>query len=331
VALDRVDAPVPNTVRLLPGEVPKARKVELLVTADEMARGVGSSITQVAARYADSRRRILVANSDGVLAGDDQVKTVFSVSCVASGDAGMQTGRESVGRTIGFELFDDYDVAELARTAARRAITKLSARPAPSGEMTVVIGPGGGGVMFHEACGHGLEADLVNKGASVFAGRLGEQVASPLVTLVDDGTITTSLKASLLAEKGVPSGDVNVEVYKGVVLLSGFVKTQAEKDAAGKVAKNVKDVVSVRNEIAVHPATSMGTKLDDTVLVGKVKAALVDAKDVKSGQINVEARGGIVQLGGFVTSDNMKGRAIAIAKAVPGVKRVDDALFVKPE
>ena len=149
--------------------------------------------------------------------------------------------------------------------------------------------------------------------------------------LVDDGTIVTSVKGSLLAEKGVPSGDVNVEVYKGVVLLSGFVKTQEEKDKAGKVAKSVKDVVSVRNEIAVHPATSMGTKLDDTVLVSKVKAALVDASDVKSGQINVEARGGIVQLGGFVTGDKMKARAIAVAKGVPGVTRVDDALFVKPE
>jgi osmotically-inducible protein OsmY len=149
--------------------------------------------------------------------------------------------------------------------------------------------------------------------------------------LVDDGTIATSVKASLLAEKGVPSGDVNVEVYKGVVLLSGFVKTQAEKDAAGKVAKTVKDVATVRNEIAVHPATSMGTKLDDTMLVSKVKTALIDAKDVKSGQINVEARGGVVQLGGFVSGEKMKERALAVAKGVSGVKRVDNALFVKPE
>jgi hyperosmotically inducible periplasmic protein len=149
--------------------------------------------------------------------------------------------------------------------------------------------------------------------------------------VVDDGTIATTVKTGLLADKNVPSNDVNVEVYKGVVLLSGFVKTQSEKDAAGKVAKGVSDVASVRNEIAVHPATSMGTKLDDTVLVGKVKAALVDAKDVKSGQINVEARGGIVQLGGFVSGDKMKARAIAVAKGVSGVTRVDDALFVKPE
>jgi len=147
----------------------------------------------------------------------------------------------------------------------------------------------------------------------------------------DDVGIASSVKASLLTEKGVPSSDVNVEVYKGVVLLSGFVKTQAEKDAAGKVAKNVKNVASVRNQLVVHESTSMGTKLDDTMLVSKVKAALVDASDVKSGQINVEARGGIVQLGGFVTSDKMKARAIAVAKGVDGVKRVDDALFVKPE
>jgi hyperosmotically inducible periplasmic protein len=148
---------------------------------------------------------------------------------------------------------------------------------------------------------------------------------------VDDGSIVTQVKAGLVAEKGVPSNDVNVEVYKGVVLLSGFVKTQAEKDGAGRVAKSIAGVESVRNQLIVHPVTSMGTKLDDTLLVGKVKAALVDAKDVNSGQINVEARDGTVQLGGFVTSKTMRDRAIAVTKGVNGVKRVDDALFVKPE
>lgn len=217
VALQPVQAARPNVVQLLPGDVPKARKVELLVTADETARSVGASITQVAARYADSRRRILVANSDGTLGADEQVKTLFSVSCVASGDTGMQTGRESVGRTVGFELFDEYDVHELARTAANRAVTKLLARPAPSGEMTVVIGPGGGGVMFHEACGHGLEADLVHKGASVFAGRLGEQVASPLVTLVDDGTMGGEWGCFSIDDEGRPA-QRNVLIQDGVLV-----------------------------------------------------------------------------------------------------------------
>ena len=172
-----------------PSEIDKADKVALLRHADEVARARSGSITQVSAGYADSRRRILVANSDGNFATDQVVRTMFNVSCVASGDTGMQTGRESIGHTIGFELFDRYDVAELAERAATRALTKLAARPAPSGQLPVVIGSGGGGVLFHEACGHGLEADLVAKGASVFAGRTGQLVASPLVTLVDDGTM----------------------------------------------------------------------------------------------------------------------------------------------
>ncbi len=189
VHLAAASSTAPNVVEIQPGDVGKARKVELLMAANETARAQAPAITQVMARYGDSRRRILIANTDGLLAGDDQVKTNFSISCVATGDTGMQTGRESVGHTVGFELFDRYDVEELARKAAKRAVVKLAARPAPSGQMTVVIGSGGGGVMFHEACGHGLEADLIDKGASVFAGRIGEQVASPLVTLVDDGTM----------------------------------------------------------------------------------------------------------------------------------------------
>jgi TldD protein len=219
----------PNVVQLLPGDVPKSRKVALLMAADQTARSQGPSITQVMARYSDSRRRILVANSDGLLTGDDQVKTTFSVSCVATGDTGMQTGRESVGHTVGFELFDRYDVEELARRAAERAVTKLSARPAPSGQMTVVIGSGGGGVMFHEACGHGLEADLVEKGASVFAGRIGEQVASPLVTLVDDGTMGGEWGCFAVDDEGHPA-QRNVLIQDGVLVDYMWDGLRARKD-----------------------------------------------------------------------------------------------------
>ncbi len=217
VALSPQDAPAPNPVLVLPQDVAKGAKVELLNRADDAARAEGGAIRQVSARYMDARRRILVANSEGVLAGDDQVKTLFSVSCVAQGDTGMQTGRESVGRPIGFELFDEVDVQELARTAARRAITKLRARPAPSGAMPVVIGRGGGGVLFHEACGHGLEADLVNKQASVFAGRRGEQVASPLVTLIDDGTMAREWGAFAIDDEGRPA-QRNVLIENGMLV-----------------------------------------------------------------------------------------------------------------
>ena len=216
VALMRRDAPRPHDVQVLPEDVPKARKVDLLLRADEAGRAEGSSVRQVSAAYADSRRQILVANSDGLLASDDQVRTRFFVSCVAVGDTGMQTGFEGPGRTVGFELYDEIDVDDVARTAARRAVEMLKARPAPTGKLPVVLKRGAGGVLFHEACGHGLEADLVNKDASVFRGRVGQRVASPLVTLVDDGTYAREWGTYAIDDEGHPA-QRNVLIDDGVL------------------------------------------------------------------------------------------------------------------
>ena len=221
-----------STATVLPESVPKSTKVELLARADAAARGEGGGIRQVTATYADSRRRILVANSEGLLASDDQVKTRFAVSAVASGDAGMQTGRESQGYAMGFEFFDEFDVEEAGRAAARRALTKLTARPAPSGTMPVVIKSGGGGVLFHEACGHGLEADLVGKRASVFAGRRGQEVASPLVTLVDDGTMGHEWGAYAVDDEGHPAAR-NVLIEDGVLTDYMYDLLRARKEGRG--------------------------------------------------------------------------------------------------
>ncbi len=229
VEVSALDVPRPLTVRVPPEDVPKSTKVALLTAADAAARSTGSAITQVSARYGDGRRRILVADSDGLFTSDEQVRTLFSVSCVATGDTGMQTGRESAGRTAGFELFDLYDVEEMARRAARRALTKLTARPAPSGEMPVVVGPGGGGVLFHEACGHGLEADLVAKSASVFAGRIGERVAAPMVTLVDDGTMAGEWGHYGIDDEGKPAAR-NVLIADGVLTDYMWDRLRARKE-----------------------------------------------------------------------------------------------------
>ena len=216
VSLTRVEATKVNTITKYPDEIAKASKVELLRRVDEAARAAGAAIVQVSAGYGDSRRRILVANTDGVLAEDEQVRSLIRMSVVANGDAGMQTGFQSAGMTVGFEMFDTVDVEDLARDAARQAITKLAARPAPSGSMPVVIQRGSGGVLFHEACGHGLEADLVAKGASVYRGKSGELVASPLVTLVDDGTMSTEWGAIGIDDEGHPS-QYNVLIQDGVL------------------------------------------------------------------------------------------------------------------
>jgi len=199
-----------------PATMSKADTLELLRRADEAARSSGGAVSQVQAGYGGSLRRVLVANSEGVLATDDQVRTRFSVSCVAVGDAGLQTGFETAARTIGTELFDDISVEDLARAAATRAIAKLSARPAPSGEVPLVLAGGSGGILFHEACGHGLEADHILKAASVYAGRIGQRVASPLVTLVDDGTVGSEWGTFAVDDEGRPA-QRNVLIEDGVL------------------------------------------------------------------------------------------------------------------
>ena len=216
VALTTQASRIVSPIKIDPSTIGKAAKVDLLRRVDDAARSAGGAITQVSAGYSDGRTRIVIANSDGLVAHDERVRTLLRVSAVANGDAGMQTGFDSLGHTMGFELFDKVQVEDVARAAAGRALTKLKARPAPSGSLPVVIKAGSGGVLFHEACGHGLEADLVAKGASVYRGKVGELVASPLVTLVDDGTMTHEWGAIAIDDEGHPS-QYNVLIENGIL------------------------------------------------------------------------------------------------------------------
>jgi TldD protein len=206
----------PPTATVMPDEVDKARKIEVLLRADDVARSEGAAITQVQVGLGNSSRRFVVANSDGVLAADHQVRTRFNVICVASGDTGMQTGYRPIAATRGFEILNPDAIDEAARGAARQAITKLDARPAPSGDLPVVLAGGSGGILFHEACGHGLEADAIMKQASVYTGRVGQQVASPLVTLIDDGSMTGEWGFLSVDDEGRP-GSRNVLIENGVL------------------------------------------------------------------------------------------------------------------
>jgi len=227
-ALSAGPTPAP-TATVLPDTVAKDAKVALLMRADVAAREQGGAIRQVSASYADGRRRVLVANSDGVFAEDDQVRTRFMVSCVAEGDTGLHTGTEAPGRTVGFELFDEIEPEAVARVAADRALTLLRARPAPSGRLPVVLKRGAGGVLFHEACGHGLEADLVRRDASVFRGKVGEMVASPLVTVIDDGTMGREWGTFAIDDEGTPARR-NVLIEDGVLTeyMWDLVRARAE-------------------------------------------------------------------------------------------------------
>lgn len=216
-------------------DVPKQQKVELLLEADEASRSSGTAISQVSVAYSDSRRRILVCNSDGLLREDEDVRTRFSVNCVANGDTGLQTGYETVARRLGFELFDLIEVTNIAEKAAGRALVKLNARSAPSGELPVVLAAGSGGILFHEACGHGLEADHIQKGASVYCDRIGEQVASGLITLIDDGTLSEEWGGYGIDDEGHPASR-SILIENGVLCdyMWDFLRSNKGPEISGK-------------------------------------------------------------------------------------------------
>jgi len=209
VPLRREAPPEPLPVARRPEEVPAARKAELLRELDERARAQGAEIAQFTASYAEDRRRVAVANSEGLLSGDDRTRVRIGAQALARRGDAVQTGAETLGGHRGFELLED-DPARIAEQAARKALTLLDAGPAPSGTMPVVVGGGFGGVLFHEMTGHGLEADHVQKGASVYAGKLGEKLAQPLLNAFDDGRLPGEWGSDATDDEGVPTRTTQV-------------------------------------------------------------------------------------------------------------------------
>jgi TldD protein len=194
----------PQPIEQRPAEVPAERKAALLRELDERGRGSGGEIAQFMASYAEVRREVSVANSEGLLSGDDRTRVRIGAQAVARRGDSVETGAETLGGHRGFELFDG-DPGEIAASAAGKALTLLDAGPAPAGSMPVVVGGGFGGVLFHEMTGHGLEADHIQKGASVYVGKLGEQVAQPLLTAYDDGRMPNEWGSDSIDDEGVPT------------------------------------------------------------------------------------------------------------------------------
>ncbi len=192
-------------VRQLPEEVPLADKAAVVERVNRAARAVDGRVRQVTVNYRELDQEVTIANSLGFLAEDRRVRTVLAVNAVAAQGGVIQTGYDSLGGFAGPELADGDVPEKLAEKAARRAVRMLEARPAPSGRMPVVMAAEAGGTMVHEACGHGLEADLVQKGLSVYADRLGEQVAAELVTVIDDATLPGRYGSARYDDEGVPA------------------------------------------------------------------------------------------------------------------------------
>ena len=211
-----------------PHEAGLAERVDLVKRADAAARAYDNRVFQVIANYADSVREVLIASSDGRLSFDRQPMARMGVAALArEADGVPQQGYSGGGGRVTLDFFLNEKTPEhFAKEAARQAIVQLSAVDAPAGESVVVLGPGWPGILLHEAVGHGLEADFNRKGVSAFTGRIGQQVASPLCTVIDDGTIAQfgggSRRGSLnVDDEGVPT-QKNVLIENGI--LRGYLQ-----------------------------------------------------------------------------------------------------------
>jgi TldD protein len=220
-----IESPRQNLYPLVtaPVETSLSERVNLVKRADAAARAYDPRVFQVQAGYADNLRHVLVVTSEGTLSHDTQPMARIGVLVLARENGGPpQHGHAGGGGRVSLDFFFAEKTPEyFAREAARQAIVQLGAVEAPAGETTVVLGPGWPGILLHEAIGHGLEADFNRKKVSAFSDRIGQQVASPLVTVVDDGTIRNRRGSLNIDDEGAPTRQ-NVLIENGV--LRGYLQ-----------------------------------------------------------------------------------------------------------
>jgi TldD protein len=204
-SLERLKPPVSHPVRVPPWEIDAGDKADTLRAADDAARAQGSNVRQVVSSYAEVRQRVLIASSDGRVAEDDRTRVRLAVQVVAEKEGRFATGFEAPGHSGGYELLDRHPPSQVGAAAAIKALAMVDARPSPAGQFPVVLAPGSGGVLIHEACGHGLEADALVKDASVYARREGERFGSEQVTIVDDGSDVNAWGSFGFDDEGTPA------------------------------------------------------------------------------------------------------------------------------
>ncbi|HAR63142.1 MAG TPA: peptidase C69 [Candidatus Margulisbacteria bacterium] len=203
-------------IKIVPESVGLGEKIELLYFLDKTGRSVSPLINQVSLRYGDSEQEIYIANSEGIHVRDVRIRSRFMINVIAQKDGIIQTGYEGPGESRGWEYIKELPVEKIARKAAQRAVNMLDAALAPAGKMMVVLSGEAGGTMIHEACGHSLEADFIHKKTSIFSESLGKMVASPLITVIDDGSLAYKYGYSAVDDEGTKTSP-SVLIEKGVL------------------------------------------------------------------------------------------------------------------
>lgn len=323
-----------------PKDVNYDRKIKILKEAYNSAKEYNEEISQVVASYTDREQNVLIANTEGLYVEDKRIRTRLGVSAVASKDNENQTGFEGPGRHMGIEMFDNIDAAAHGREAARVAHTMLHAKNCPAGKMTVAIDNGFGGVIFHEACGHALEATAVAKGNSVFADKLGEKIASSKVTAIDDGTIPNAWGSLNIDDEGN-------ETQKNVLIENGILKGYMIDKLNGRRMNMTPTGSSRRQNYKYQPTSRMtntyiaaGTDNPDEIIksmenglyakklgggsvnpvTGEFNFAVVEGYLVKDGNITEPVRGAsLIGKGSEVLFDiDMVGNNLKLAQGMCG-------------
>jgi TldD protein len=282
-------------IAVAPTDASIADKVELVMRADRAARGYDSRIREVRASYADELRQVLVIGSDGSFAVDTQPLARMNVMCIGKDDKGQSSrGSAGGGGRVPLEYFKTEKTPEhFADEAARQAIIQLDARPAPAGEMEVVLGPGWPGILLHEAIGHGLEADFNRKGTSAFTGMVGRRVASDKCTVIDNGTVPSRRGSLNVDDEGNPTSET-------VLIENGILKAYLSDKLSSKLM-GIPNTGNGRRESYEHIPMP---RMTNTYMLAGTDAPEDIIKSVKRGLYAVNFGGGQVDItsGKFVFS-----------------------------
>ena len=284
-AVSADELPRPSVVRIDPRTVPIERKVRLMKLANERARAFDPRVHQVTVLYRESVQDVVVANSDGRFRTDTRTRLVFGVLVTAKQGDVLESGYKAKAGTEGFEMLSEETVLETTDTAARLAVQNVAAEPAPAGTYTVVLASDAGGTLIHESVGHGLEADLNLKGMSVYSGRLGQKVASELITVVDDGTDPGKRGTQAMDDEGT-------QTHRTVLIENGILKTYlSDKKHARKLG--IPESGNGRRESFRHlPICRMTTTMiapgasDPAAILASVKDGIF-VKGMGGGQVDV--------------------------------------------
>ena len=274
----------PSSIEKDPKGISIGEKVSMVRRANDMARRLDPHVKQVKVLYRDFTQILTIANSEGTWVKGERAGIVFSVQVVSGRDDLIQTGYEPVGGTMGFELFDLHPPEKVAEVAAKRSLLMLSARQAPMGRMPVVLSSEAGGTMIHEAIGHGLEADLAQQGLSVYSKKIGEKVASPLITVVDDPTLPQRRGSYAFDDEGVVS-QRTILVEEGILKGYLYDRLTAFKDRVRSTGNGRRESYQQKPIPRMSNTMILPGKMSPDEIIHSVEKGLF-VKKMGGGQVN---------------------------------------------